>query len=121
MRFSKKNKSFRKTRNRKIRNKNRKTRNRIYKKKYINGGDFNSNINTAQETLNNAQNKFNVLNTAYNDQNLRRNIGNVGKGVIGIASNAASGNVTGTFREMNNTLTGAKQIGNSASNYKSKF
>jgi hypothetical protein len=121
MRFSKKNKSFRKIRNRKTRNINRKTRNRIYKKKYTHGGDFNSNIDTAQKTLNNAQNKFIVLNNAYNDQNLRQNIGIVGKGVIGIASNSASGNVTGTFREMNNTLTGAKQIGNLASNYKSKF
>lgn len=121
MRFSKKNKSFRKMRNRKTINKNRKTINKNYKKKYTRGGDFNSNIDTAQETLNNAQNKFNVINNAYNDQNLRQNIKNVGKGVIGIASNAASGNVTGTFREMNNTLTGAKQIGNSANNYKSKF
>lgn len=119
MRFSKKNKSFRKTKNRKTRNINRK--NRIYKKKYTHGGDFNSNIDRAQKTLNTAQNNYNVLNSAYNDQNLRRNIGNVGNGIIGIASNAASGNVTGTFREMNNTLESSKQIGNSANNYKSKF
>ena len=44
MRFSKKNKSFRKTRNRKTRNKNRKTINKNYKKKYTHGGDFNTNI-----------------------------------------------------------------------------
>lgn len=121
MRFSKKNKSFRKIRNIKTRNINRKTRNKIYKKKYTHGGNFNSNIDTAQERLYNAQNKFNVLNNVYNDQNLRKNIGDVSKGFIGIVSNTASGNVTGTFREMNNTLTGAKQIGNLASNYKSKF